>query len=91
MQIPTDSIWSLFMRASRDGSIALAAGTLANEADPNTSQGVAVVVRLRADGTPDESFGSSGVQRLYEKGGLVADVLVDPELGTVLVVDPYDA
>ena len=88
MQIPTERMDHFFMRSGRDGSIAIAAGSYATTADPQASQGVAVIIRLNADGSPDTNFGPGGVKRLYEKAGKVADVMVDPLLGTLLVIDP---
>jgi hypothetical protein len=75
----------LFIHTARDGSVTVAAGSYQDQSDPVTSRGVAVAVRLKPNGALETTFASSGILRLFQKTGNLADVLHDANLGTALV------
>ena len=90
MIVPTDRMEGIFINTARDGSVIVAAGNYDESANPATSQGVAVAIRLKANGDLDVRFGNKGVLRLYEKTGTLIDVLHDDALGTILVFENSD-
>ncbi len=90
MLIPTDRMEGIFIKTGRDGSVIIAAGNYNESANPATSQGVAVAIRLNVNGDLDDRFGNKGVLRLYEKTGTLIDVLHDNALGTILVFENSD-
>ena len=90
MLVPTDRMEGIFMKTARDGSVVIVAGNYNDSANPGTSQGVAVAIRLKANGDLDVRFGNNGVLRLYEKTGTLIDVLHEDALGTILVFENSD-
>jgi Dockerin type I domain len=90
MLVPTDRMEGIFMKTARDGSVVIAAGNFEKSSNPTTGQGVAVAIRLKANGDLDVRFGNNGILRLYEKTGTLIDVLHDDALGTILVFENSD-
>jgi Dockerin type I domain len=87
--IPVDRMEDIFLHTAQDGSITIAAGNYNKSADPNSSLGVAIVIRLTPVGTLNSQFGSGGVLRIFEKISTIVDVLHHDALGTAVVFDNY--
>ncbi len=85
LSILTDRMENLYMRTARDGSSIVGAGNYEVSANPSTSLGVAVAVRVTPQGKLDSRFGSNGVLRFFRATGRLVDILYDESVGTVMI------